>query len=120
MLTKIGEDGSRYEVKQVPNQTNYNMWVRKLGKENYENVKTWIEGAVEDKDKFFVGMIVPKIWDAPLISVYEATGENERDAALLLGRIVQHVLISHPREWWCAKTDMTNRSFAIAFYWVKA
>lgn len=119
MLTRIGEDGSRYTLKSVPSLRNYKQWTRKLGDENFEKVKTWVEEAIEDKDRFFVGMLVPKIWDEPLESIYRTVGGDEREAALLLGRIVQDVLIPHEKSWWCAKTDMTKRSFAVAFYWSK-
>lgn len=117
MLIRMGEDGSCYTMKTVPGLKNYKDWIRKLGEENYENVKTWIEEEIEEKDRFFVAMLVPKIWNEPLESIYRAVGEDERDAALLLGRIVQAVLIPHEKRWLCAKTDMTKRNFAVAFYW---
>jgi len=119
MLTVIDEQGRAYNLPRLPHGANYSSWLRKFTQDQIEAIYEHLDSEISTQERFSCATLFGGArgdWEAPLLYIYQATG-NETDSALLLGRMVLARIIAGEKHWLMTKTNLNGRELATAFYW---
>lgn len=124
MLSKLDSKNELFPVKKVSYESFYQLAKSKLSDKNFKKVWDFIENDISEEEKFSCttkyNLKNREVWGQGVFRcLYLALEKDTKATGYFLGLIVQDVIINSDDQWYCIKTNITNRDFATMFYWRK-